>query len=180
MAEFDPNVPIVDDPELEANLVRDLSIIGRIGRLRVLDLVMPTISLGSVVQSTVEVRQASFRSTDVHSNGMQAAPAAGAVLADTGQLAAGIYDCIIYAWSNQNSNTARRIDIEHRNAANAANLAVWAHAVSQAGGSLEHTVWPPYAFGYEVATNERLRAITPVAGSAGTNYLATIFARLRT
>ena len=48
----DATVPQVNDAELETGLIRALSVVGQIGKLRVLDIVIPTISLGDVIQPT--------------------------------------------------------------------------------------------------------------------------------
>lgn len=179
MGELDPSIPQVNDPELEAALIRGLSIVGRIGKLRVLDVVLPTISLGDVVQATVEVRNPSFTSSNVFSNGALLAPAGGTILADTGQLAAGIFDVEMYFTTNDDTQISNMFRVEHRNAANAANLAIWdriaAFGLAGVGSN-------PYfhSFAYEVALNERLRISLTNAAGAGRSWLATIFARLRT
>ena len=178
MAELDPNLALVNDPELEANLIRALSIVGRVGKLRVVDIVIPTISLGDVVQPTVEVRTPSFRSSDVFSNGALLAPAGGTILADTGALAAGIFDVEMYFTTNDDTQISNMFRTEHRNAANAANLALWDRiaAFGLAGVGSGHFV---QKFAYEVALNERLRVSLTNAAGAGRSWLATIFARLR-
>jgi len=177
--EQDATVPQVNDAELEVGLIRALSVVGQIGKLRVLDIVIPTISLGDVIQPTVEVRSPSYRSTDVFSAGVQIAPAAGAVLADTTGLAEGIYDVQYYLTTTDTAGT-RLLALEHRNAANTATLATWEFIVYDALGNVSRP-WVLNPLAYEIAANERLRIVVgAVAIAAGVPAVATIFARRRT
>jgi hypothetical protein len=175
----DATVPQVNDAELETGLIRALSVVGQIGKLRVLDIVIPTISLGDVIQPTVEVRSPSFRSTDVFSNGVLVGAAANALLADTGALAEGIYDVQYYlASSNTAANT--EINFEHRNAANTATLAIWSF-IFYRQTSYVTIPWVPNPIAYEIASNERIRLVIGSVGmAAGTQAVGTIFARRRT
>lgn len=177
MAEQNSNIPQVTDPNTVADLIRLLQIRGAIGVLNVADIVLPVVNLGDLSPSETIARLPAWRSTDVFSEGVQVTPAAGTVLADTGQLPAGVYDVAFMCSSNEDADTQGVIDFEHRNAANAANLAVWSHLLRNS--ALATTVWAYYTFGYELAVNERLRSISPRAGSAGEAYSATIFARIR-
>jgi len=135
---------------------------------------MPTISLGNVVQQTVEVIQPSFRSTDVFSAGVQASAAAGTVLADTGQVAAGIFDIQIHMSATENVIDQGHI-VAHRNAANAADLMVFTVVLGLSGQFNKLML-----FGYEMALDERLRVTTRVLGTAARHQSAVIFARRRT
>lgn len=177
MAERDPNLPQSTDPELQADLVRLLQVQGPLGLLNVLDVVIPTVSMGQVVPLDVDTRRPAFRSTDVFSNGLVVGGAAGAILADTGQLASGTYDVNLVMSSNDAGGPQQSIDIQHRNAANAANLAVWANLVD---APLNATLSLNYSFGYELGTNERLRAIQNLAAGATRVLVCVIFARRRT
>jgi len=168
--------PVSNDPELQAALTRILQIRGPLGVLKVLDTIVPVVSLGDVVQPSITVLQPSFRSTDIFSVGVVQAPAAGATLADTGPLAAGTYD-VRFLCSAGDGTAGARIDLAHRNAADNANLALWQHNIRSANS--DAMLWE-YTFGYEIAANERLRATAAVAGAAGARWYATIFARLRT
>lgn len=171
-----PGTPELDDPLLVADLIRLLSIKGAIGRMRLADFVIPVVSLGDVVQPTVAVRTPSFRSTDVFSAGMVINPAAGTVLADTGPLPAGIYDVIIYTAADT-GNLQLAHDVEHRDAANAANLAVWIHIMTR-GPNVTIAV-APYVLAYEIGANERLRIISSGVSAAGAQHVGVIFARIR-
>lgn len=173
MAEPTEAGPVARDPELTANLTRLLSITGPLGVLKVLDTIVPVVSLGDVVQPTITVVTPSFRSSDIFSAGVQVGQDAGTVLADTGQLAAGTYDVKVLI-ASASPTSLQEVDMEHRNAANAANLAVWPHYVVNDGRG----PWA-YEFGYVLALNERLRAVQVVADSAGRGNAAVIFARIR-
>lgn len=173
MAERDPNLPQSADPELQADLVRLLRVQGPLGMLNVLDVVIPTVSMGQVVPLNVQVRQPSFRSTDVFSAGVQTAAAANFVHADTGALAQGIYDVFYYI--SINATNSPEWQVQHRDAANAANLAVWSRLRRRdVGGPLEQT------FGYEFGTDERLRILQTTNFDPGVRSNAVIFARRRT
>lgn len=175
--ELPPGTPEVDDPILLADLIRILSIKGALGKMRVADIVLPIVSLGDVVQPTVEVRQAAFRSTDIFGGAGVVAPAVNTILADTGPLPAGVYDVALYASSNDSGSAAARTRVEHRDAANAANLAQWD---LQTASQDQTAIWSPWiTFGYELALNERLRMLNVLVGQANKVHIATIFARLR-
>lgn len=177
MAERDPNLPQSADPELQADLVRLLQIQGPLGLLNVLDVVIPTVSMGQVVPLDVEVRTPVFRSTDIFSNGILLAPVANTVLADTGALADGNYDVQLAMQSNSALTNDESFRVEHRNAANAANLAVWDYLVLN--GASAAYFYAGLTFAYQLASNERLRIINPKATTAGRSQVATIFARRR-
>ena len=83
--------------------------------------------------------------------GQLADPSAGDLLADTGQLAAGIYDFMIFHWA---SFTGARIDLEHRNAANDGTLAYQYLSLAVID---EMNIFP--LLGLKLATNERLRIV---------------------
>ena len=176
MAETDPNTPQVVDPELTVDLTRLLQIRGPLGVLNVLDTIVPVVNMGDVVARTVEVRQPAFRTTDIFSNGRLAAPAAGALLADTGALSEGVYDVKVHM-SVVDVTINQAVQIEMRNAANTANLAAWSYLLSDlVEGVVPHI---EISLALEFATNERLRAIIVVAQVANDISVATIFARRR-
>jgi len=178
--ELPPGTPEVDDPLLVADLIRLLSIKGAIGRLPLADIVIPVVSLGDVVTPQIDVRQPSFRSTDVFSAGILTAPAANTVLADTTALTAGVYDVHFTCSGENTAANAASVRFEHRNAANAANLAQWDHLIRSDGNAVLVSIWPFYSFGYVLGEDERLRAIITVALAASRVVSATIFARRRT
>ncbi len=176
--ELPPGTPEVDDPLLVADLIQLLSIKGAIGRLPLADIVIPVVSLGDVVTPDFNVRGPVFRSADVFSAGVLTASAAGTVLADTTALPAGEYD-LQYWIQSSDSIGDKTIAFEHRDAANAANLAIWSFTLT--GDGFQQVMKGPFTLSYELAVNERLRIVVgAVAIQAGVPSVATIFARLRT
>ena len=176
MAEVNPNVPQAVDPEVLVDLTRLLQIRGPLGVLNVLDTIVPVVSLGNVVTPTITVLQPAFRSTDVFSNGIQINQAAGTVLADTGQLPAGVYDLLIQM-AGDNNEANQRIAFEHRNAANSANLATWDYLLHM---NVDDTKsWGPFPLAYELENNERIRLVQIAAGQVLRSTDGVIFARIR-
>lgn len=171
MAEFNPRVGQVNDPDLEAALNRLLTIVGPLGRLNVLDTVIPIVSLGNVVDPTIQVEQPSFTVGQFFTAGIITAPAAGAVLADTGQLPAGVYDVVVTLANSENSSVHNAFIVAHRNAADTADLSTWNFATI--GGQLVS------AYAKVLALNERIRVTAQIAGSASRKYTANIFAAVR-
>jgi len=169
-----PNVPQVNDPELEAELIRQLSVIGNLGKLRVLDVVLPTISMGNVITPAIDVRQPAFRSTDIFSAGVQVAALQDFTHARTGDLPEGTYDVRIIIWVQD--NVARHFIMSHLNAANTV-VAQWFYGFAEARGSAGtyHS-----EFGYELALNEELLIQNAEAISAGDLSYASIWTRRRT
>lgn len=167
---------IVNDPELIANLNRLLQLIGPLGPISLLETIVPVVSMGDVVARTITVDQVAFRSSDVFTAGTQIAPVSGTVLADTLALPAGTYDVIIQASCTQVS-ADNECTLQHRDAANAANLMENVHMLS-GSNNVGPMNWS-YGFGYELASNERLRILSGLAAAAGTRWSATIWARIR-
>jgi len=180
MADFDANLPQVNDPAVETDLIRLLQITGPLGRLNVLDTVVPVVFMGNVVPQTITVLQPAFRATDVFSNGIQTAAAINTIHADTGALAAGTYDCKIKCMGMDAAARNNSLQLQHRDAANAANLAVWDHMITS---NTNREVWSRagfYDFAYEIALNERLRILNTIAVPASQTSYALLFARRRT
>ena len=176
MAEVNPTVPQAVDPEVAVSLTRLLQIRGPLGVLNVLDTIVPVVSLGDVVERTVTVLQPSFRSTDVFSNGIQINQVAGTVLADTGQLPAGVYD-VMLQMAGDNNEANQRVAFEHRNAANSTNLATWDYLLHM---NVDDTKsWGPFHLAYELAVNERIRLVQVEAGQISRSTDGVIFARIR-
>lgn len=101
-----------------------------------------------------------------------AAPAASAVQADTGALAAGDYDFTILLSAADTLLVGKGMVIEHRNAANAATLQTLGGVV--AGGSENVELRR-----YTMALNERLRVIAgTAAGAASSMYVSAIGRRV--
>jgi len=171
-----PGTPEVDDPLLVADLIALLSIKGAIGRLPLADIVIPTVSLGDVVTPSIEILQPTFRSTDVFSAGLQTAPGANTVMADTGAQVAGNYDVIV-TWVGKEATNNMNWSLQHRDAANTGTLM---ETIILAFTTVNIPWNESLTFGYTLGINERLRVITNAAAAASQLAAATIFARLRT
>lgn len=104
-------------------------------------------------------------------NGTSVAPAANVLLADTGQLPAGryLFRCYI-GWND--TGVVNSVNIEHRNAADAADI--WAfECVGDAANSVRFVQeWVE-----TLAVNERMRLLVRVAGAAGQRYAGIIWRR---
>lgn len=103
---------------------------------------------------------------------INAAPAASAVQADTGALAAGDYDLDISLAVSDTEAVGKGLVIEHRNAANSATLFVLGGA--SVGGGVQIKLRR-----VTVALDERIRVIAgTAAGAAGSMYISAIGSRL--
>ena len=98
------------------------------------------------------------------------APAANTVLADTGALAAGNYDIEVDAGASDTVALGKHIEIQHRNAANGANL----HTFVIPTPNSNSFVWKKVA----VALNERIRGQSGVIAGAASVYTVHIIVRL--
>ena len=172
-----PGEPRMVLPDRETDLIRELGIIGKVGELGIINAILPTVSMGSVVQQTVQVLQPAFRTTDIFGS-VVTAPAAGTVLADTGALAAGTFDVSIYM-AGEPGGAAVRMAVEFRNAANSADLATWEHLLIRTPVTNSVNI-PRYDLALEFALNERLRITVASNTVATTLWCAFIFARRRT
>lgn len=172
MAERDPNVAQVDDPVLQADLLRVLRVRGPLGILNVPDLVMPVVLMGSVRPFDFVVLQPAYAPGNVSSD-TAVAPAVNTVLADTGALAAGTYDFQAFLNYGALATTQRAVELQHRNAANAASLAVWRQEYGL------NPVPRHFSFAVIVAANERLRFETLSAFGAGEAVSSVVMARVR-
>ena len=176
MAEVDPTVPQVVDPERTVDLTRLLQIRGPLGVLNVLDTIVPVVNMGDVVARAVRVNQPVFGSSDIFSINLQTAAPINTIHADTGPLPEGDYDIILIG--HVQSTIALNWEFQHRDAANAANLALWFD------GTYANTVgsgqFVRQTFAYTFGLNERLRVLNLTALPAGHTSYAAIFARRRT
>lgn len=99
------------------------------------------------------------------------APAGAAVIADSGALAAGVYDVDICMAAADAAAPGKGILIQHRNGANAATTNILG---SCAAGSSNQVNLK----GYVLLANERIRAVTMAqAGAALSEFAATILIR---
>jgi len=100
-------------------------------------------------------------------------PAANQVIVDTGQMVAGYYDVEVYMYSTSTAN--HTVGVEHRNAANAANL--YSHSAS-----VRDTV-PAFPFclkKHSIGGNERIRVINYSGGVTGWVLATIIWRRIAT
>ena len=98
-----------------------------------------------------------------------AAPAIGAVQADTGALPAGLYDVLIHLAVADVIAAGVGLFVEHRNAANGATLKdLGGH--TPGGGGMKLRLEQ-----YRLATNERIRVVAgSAAGGAGSLFVSAI------
>jgi len=175
MAERDPNVPQVEDPETAADLIRLLRIVGPLGRLSVSDVVVPVVNMGDVVTRFVTVVEPGFRATDIFSNGFILNAATNAILADTGALPAGTYDIQLQMSSNADEASTGFM-VQLRNAANSATVVEWPYAMR---GGILNTIIADMTVALEIGANERLRILNIIVGAGIDRVAAAIFARIR-
>jgi len=169
----DPNKVQLDFPELNADLIAELSLVGTIGLLDFATEVRPVFIIGAR-NLTVEVENPEFQSAEVFSGDAQS-PAANTVIADTTALPAGVYNITAILDGAFSLATFGVFALQHRNAANNATLATLLQ-LSRSGTNFANQVTLPL-MRYRIGINERLRAITP--GVATSNHVsATIFAAL--
>lgn len=172
MAARDPSRAQVNDAQLEADLLRTLEIVGPLGRINVIDAVMPVILMGSVRPFEFLVAEPAFVPGNIV-NDVTVAPAINIVLSDTGALAAGTFDIQAFFEYGALAGTQRAANLELRNAANTATLAAWRMEFGLDQGIRR------FAFALVLAASERLRFITQSAFGAGESVATTIMARNR-
>ena len=96
------------------------------------------------------------------------APAANAVQADTGALAAGDYDLLVILSVSDTIAVGKGFKVEHRNSANSANIQVLGGCPPTAAGIMDIPA-------VTLALNERMRTIIgAVAGAASSRYISAI------
>jgi len=176
MAPRDPTRPQLDFPDLTAELITALRLTGQVGLLDFLDGVRPTFLIGIREGVGLTLTTPAFASAGVASDFTQA-PAVNAILADTGPLPAGTYD-IQVGCSVTNSAGATELQFQHRDAANAANLATW-HLIGRTDvNPLAQSM--PFNFGYVIGANERLRFQTLVTvGSVQSRFHTYVMTQIR-
>lgn len=153
MAERDASKVQLDFPQLTADIIAALRLTGTLGLFDMSDVVIPTISVGNIRPITSTLIPPTFTSAGVFSNNTSA-PALNAILADTGPLPGGDYDVIV-GWSQMNNANTSNVELQHRNAANVANLAAWPNVLQLNANPIANFM--PLVFGYTLALNERLR-----------------------
>jgi len=170
----DPNAVQLDFPVLVADIIEQLRLTGQIGLLNFSPEVVPVYlaairdGVGFPLNPTVWESAEWF-------NGQSTNPAIGVVTVDTGQLPAGTYDLILdISYVGQMAVGFGDFRVEHRNAANAATLAVLGSAAGSGINVFGH--WRAPIFGYVLALNERIRVLNTqaLAGSCTANIAVAI------
>ena len=153
MAERNADKVQLDFPELTSDIIAAVRLTGTLGLFDMSDVVIPTISVGNIRPTITTLIPPTFTSAGVFSN-QSTAPALNAILADSGPLPAGDYDVIV-GWSQSRNTNPSNVELQHRNAANAANLAEWPNVLEGTNNPLANFM--PINFGYTLSLNERLR-----------------------
>lgn len=162
----DPNKTQLDFPLLVADLIQQLRLTGALGVLDFEPTVLPVFIIGDRgldvnIQEIVWLPAENFAVTVVN-------PASGAILIDTGALPAGDYD-VISGWTASSMQTTMDLQMQHRNAANAATLAFWPGNQNQAGPTGPDGI---RRFALRLALNERLRYELVVGGGGVTSQVS--------
>ncbi len=132
--------------------------------------VMPVVLVGGTV-SFIASPTPAYAVTDIFTAGVQTAPAAGFVLADTGPLPGGTYAVQAILAPGE----ANRLDFQWRDAGNALNL--WTMSVHIGDATQVRLV--VYNFRLNVLNdNERFRVLNNSAGNVGIEYQASILAKI--
>lgn len=106
------------------------------------------------------------------SAGVQTAPAGGTVLADTGPLAAGNWDFLV--WLSSSDSNINLLSVQHRDAPNTGTVQVH-NALYNVATELSAITLGP--FGINLALNERLRVVVVNAVAATRQVQASILYR---
>jgi len=122
MPERNPANVQLDFPQLVADMIDQLKLIGSVGLLDFDPIVRPVYIVGDrdlavQVQEIVWLPAENFAIVSAN-------PASAAVLIDTTALPAGDYD-VISGWTMANMGAPGDLQLQHRNAANSATLAFW-------------------------------------------------------
>lgn len=172
MAERDPNRVQLDFPQLVADLIRQLRLTGTVGLLELTDQVTPVYIVAqragalSITTSPPIFSSASLFAAQSNNPGINT------IVLDTGPLPAGDYDVYAHISASGRATTiGSAVVIEHRDAANAVNLAILLNAPWGLVEAYSHSTLAPIR--YTLALNERLRVVAQqaftgqVAGSLG-------------
>lgn len=175
----DPGKSQLDFPQLVADLIRELQLLG--APIGLLDFV-PSVQPVYIVQAregalNLTAVAPAFTSAEIFTD-ETTSPALNAVLADTAALPAGTYD--VKAWMsfgpNGGAGAANTPELQLRNAANNANLASWPYvSQNQAGFIVDES--NQFDIALEIGGNERLRWQQTVGAFAG--LTATVIAAKR-
>lgn len=175
MAERNPDKPQLDFPQLTADLIEQLRLVGPVGLLDFLDAVQPVYIVAQREGALdIGLTPPVFASAEI-SFGDAVNPASGAVIATTGPLAAGNYDIFAEISANALIIVGGSLVVEHRNAADTVTLARLLY-ITLAGTMFASQAFLP-TVGYEISLNERLSiAVTGIVSGVVAGMIA---ARLR-
>lgn len=165
MAERDPTIPQSDDPDLQADLVRLLRIVGPLGRLNIADFVIPTVSVGNLADLAL---QPSFRPDDIFTAGLLSGAGAFTIHATTGTVPRGVYDLQLYISPHISEAHVWELIL-----ATFPGSTSWFYIVPADGTGLNQT------FALELARDGNLQIKNTTAFGVGIQSTAAIFARLR-
>jgi hypothetical protein len=176
MAQRDPNKPQLDFPDLIAELITQLRLTGQVGLLDFSDQVVPTFLIGSRgINFGGDLP--SFTSAAVFQGALQS-PAGNAIVFDTGALPAGTYDIVATVGVNGLlAAGTSTVSIEHRDAANAATLAILSQVLITVVHNVDHNILP--LIGYVIGLNERIRCINGSSPMTNGGIRGTLFAQIR-
>ncbi len=178
---------LIVDPDLIAQVTRTFQLRGELKPFNLTENVVPVFDIGRLeglpLQEVVtpalltmvaagpsaaarHYAAAPPDSTVLNVSSNAAASGAGSILADTGQLAAGQHYCRAFATCGD--AVAARYELQHRDAADAANLAVWSFEISLGCFAI-------IDFVATFAVDERVRwtNVTAVTLRTATNIMAT-------
>ncbi len=174
MAEVRADVPQLNDPQLEADLLRVLSIRGPLGKINIVDAILPVVLMGTVRPFDFQVLQPSFDVAAVFA-GATTNPGISAVIVDTGQLPAGTYDVKINVSYATAGSVLGFLQLQLQRGAIPATVASWNIPV---GATETHTFESSFAFDLFELDAFRVQNITGVALTG--KFEASVMARIRT
>lgn len=169
MAERDPTIPQSDDPDLSADVIRLLKVVGPLGRFNVADFIMPVVNLGDIGDRSITARQPAFRREDVFTAGVQTAAPANTTHATTNALLRGTYDIQLYI-----SPHTTEAHVWTVNAIETLGSKNWKIIVPINGPGFYQTL------AYELGDTSFLTIKNDTLFGPGVQSVATIFARIRT
>lgn len=155
----DPAKIQLDFPQLTADLINQLNLIGTVGLLDFAPTVLPVFIVGDR-DLQVEAVPPLYLPAEIFS-GDATNPAASTIIVDTGQLLAGDFDVQLHANVGITTGGPRGLLIEHRNAANDAALHRWFCFAANGSTAVVNVVCA-----LRFAANERIRVITDAALTA--------------
>jgi len=139
------------------------------------DTLIPVSIVDSQITLIAEAVPRLYQQADIF-DGISVAPTAGTVVVDTGQLAAGNYDCQLRlsVFSSVDGSIA---ELRHRNAANSANI--WGHECWITSSAVKSGI-NNFDFSLRIEANERLQVlVSGVNFAAAERISAVLFVKAR-